>query len=91
MISARVHKTRQEILLAACDSELLEDEAMELSRGFYHEETIDGNRLLELFEECTTSNLLGSRTVEALLEKYPRYKEAVVELKGSPHLLTFEL
>lgn len=74
MIAIRLYVKDSEVLLAACDEELLgttlRSDGMKLtvSRIFYHSETVDDDRLKELMRSATSMNLVGNRTVSIARE-----------------------
>jgi hypothetical protein len=65
----RVHRTQGEVVLAACDEELLGRKLKTgrreylVSPGFYGSTRVQEDELVDLIRSSTIVNLLGSRTV----------------------------
>jgi hypothetical protein len=74
MFSVKVYVKDSEVLLAACDEELLgrtlrsDGIKLTVSRTFYHSETIGGEELRTMMRNATAMNLVGNRTVSAARE-----------------------
>ena len=71
MISIKAHSRGSELLIAACDSDLLDKTfrsgklRLHVSREFYHAEECDEEMLVSRLEMATVANLVGRRTVAA--------------------------
>jgi len=69
MITMRMHKKGDEMLLAACDKELLGESLREgkikldINPYFYRGEDASDELLLNRLENATIANLVGERTV----------------------------
>ncbi len=91
MISVRRHTTGGELLVAACDSELVgkrfeEGElCLELRPGFYDGERVDKRLLLEVLALATIANLAGEETVGAAVGAGLVDPECVIRIQGVPH------
>ncbi len=74
MIYVKVYRVQGEVLLAACDEELLgktfrEGELkLEVKERFYKGELVEEDRLKELLDEATIANLTGERCVSKAIE-----------------------
>jgi hypothetical protein len=91
MIYVKVYRVQGEILLAACDEELLgktfrEGELkLEVKERFYRGELVEEEKLEELLEEATIANLTGERCVEKAIELGYVNPERVLRIEGVPH------
>lgn len=97
MISVKIHEVGGDVVLAACDSNLLGKKfkdgelRLEVSGSFYAEREIEPDELIELLENCTTANLVGKKVIGTYCEKNPEHKEAVIVIDGVPHLMVFAI
>jgi len=91
MIYVKVYRVQGEVLLAACDEELLgktfrEGELkLEVKERFYGGELVEEEKLEELLEEATIANLTGERCVEKAIELGYVNPERVLRIEGVPH------
>ncbi len=91
MIYVKVYRVQGEVLLAACDEELLgktfrEGELkLEVKERFYRGELVEEEKLEELLEEATIANLTGERCVEKAIELGYVNPERVLRIEGVPH------
>jgi hypothetical protein len=91
MISLRRHSSGHELLIAACDDELLgktfeEGEIrLDVSQRFYGGEKMDRRLLTEVLALATIGNLVGKETVDAAIEAGFVDPECVLWVKGVPH------
>jgi hypothetical protein len=74
LLSVKYHRTRGEVILAACDSELLGmrfvdgEKRIEVYRSFYDGYEIREEELGEHLSKATIANLVGERSVQAAVE-----------------------
>ncbi|WP_297507333.1 DUF424 domain-containing protein [Thermococcus sp.] len=91
MIYVKVYRVQGEVLLAACDEELLgktfrEGELkLEVKERFYRGELVEEDRLKELLEEATIANLTGERCVTRAIELGYIDPGRVLRIQGVPH------
>jgi len=91
MIYVKVYRVQGEVLLAACDEELLgktfrEGELkLEVKERFYRGELVEEDKLEELLEEATIANLTGERCVSKAIELGYVNPERVLRIQGVPH------
>ena len=91
MISVRRHMTGGELLVAACDAELVgkrfeEGElCLELRASFYEGERVDRRHFLEVLALATIANLAGEEAVGAAVEAGLVDPECVIRIGGVPH------
>lgn len=92
-----IFKRGKEIVLAACDRELLgrtlRSGEMKLcvSKKFYGEERGDGEALIAGLQCCTTANLVGERTVRIAIEAGFIDEGGVIVIEGVPHAQLFKM
>lgn len=90
-IYVKVYRVQGEILLAACDEELIgktfrEGELkLEVKERFYKGELRDVKDLEKLLEEATIANLVGKRCVGKAIELGYVDKNRVLHIQGVPH------
>ncbi len=91
MIYVKIYNVQGEVLLAACDEELLgrtfrEGELkLEVRERFYGGELKDVNELENLLAEATIANLVGERCVSKAIELGYVDKDRVLYIEGIPH------
>ncbi|WP_297498702.1 DUF424 domain-containing protein [Thermococcus sp.] len=91
MIYVNVYRVQGEVLLAACDEELLgktfrEGELkLEVKERFYKGKLVGEDRLKELLDEATIANLTGERCVSKAIELGYIDPERVLRIQGVPH------
>ena len=91
MIYVKIYRVQGEVLLAACDEELLgktfrEGELkLEVKERFYKGELVDESALEGLLEEATIANLTGERCVTKAIELGYVNRERVLYIQGVPH------
>jgi hypothetical protein len=91
VISAKLHKHQHELLLAACDAELLGKTLKKgsvefhVSERFYGGEAVDEKKLLEMLSHCTMANLVGERVIKLAKEKGLIRETGVLSVGGVPH------
>ncbi|MDH3366102.1 MAG: DUF424 family protein [Thermoplasmata archaeon] len=90
-ISIKVHKRGKELLVAACDGDLIgktfRDGKMRLhvSKDFYDGEPVDEEILVNRLEMATVANLVGKMTVEIAIRNGFVDSECVIVIDGIPH------
>ncbi len=91
MIYIKVYRVQGEVLLAACDEELLgrtlrEGELkLEVGERFYGGELVEVDALGILLEEATIANLVGEKCVGKAIELGYVDSERVLWIEGVPH------
>lgn len=90
-IYVKVYRVQGEVLVAACDEELLgktfrEGELkLEVKERFYKGELREVEDLKFLLEEATIANLTGERCVSKAIELGYVNPERVLKIQGVPH------
>lgn len=91
MISAKLHKHSHELLLAACDAELLGKTLkhgkaeFHVSERFYGGERVDEKKFVEMLSRCTMANLVGEKVIKLAKEKGLIRETGVIRVGGVPH------
>ena len=91
MISIKIYKKGKDLLIGACDEELIgkkfEDEKFQIdvTKDFYDGERISPEILKKYLEEATIANLVGEETIKAALEMGLIDEECIIRIKGIPH------
>ena len=91
MIYVKIYRVQGEVLLAACDEELLgktfrEGEIkLEVKERFYKGELVGEDALESLLEEATIANLTGERCVSKAIDLGYVDSERVLRVQGVPH------
>ncbi|MEM0128598.1 MAG: DUF424 family protein [Thermoplasmata archaeon] len=98
-IVMRIHRVRAEIVVAACDEELLgqdlpvgtQGRTVRVSPQFYGERRVGREELLWALARATTANLLGARTIALAQEGGILDGGATGSLGGVPHAEIFTM
>lgn len=91
MFKFRVYRSGREVVLAACDEELVGREfrdgklRLQVSEAFYGTERIAPSDLLVQLRACTIANLVGERVVGLAVERGYVSERNVLWIGGVPH------
>ncbi len=91
-VNFQIYDQREDVLLAACDEEVLgktlEDGEvhLEVKENFYGGQKIEIENLKKKFKKSSIANLVGEKVVEAALEAGYGSKSDVMKIDGVPHL-----
>jgi hypothetical protein len=91
MISIKIYKKGNDLLLGACDEKLLgkkfEDGKfqIEVKRDFYDGERITSKALRKILEDATIANLVGKETIECAIQAGVVDPDCIIKIKGIPH------
>lgn len=91
MISIKKYKQGSDLLIGACDEELIgkkfEDGKLQIdvSKSFYDGERISADVLKKFLEDATIANLVGEETVKCAIELGLVDPSCVLKIKGIPH------
>lgn len=92
MITLRVYRRSGEVLLAACDKELVGRTMreghmkLEVCPSFYEGEDADEEMLLNRLRNASIANLVGERTVGIAIRHRLVDEGCVVRVEGVPHV-----
>ena len=91
MISIKMYKQGNDLLLAACDENLIGKKFeegkyyLDVSERFYKGERITKEVLKKFLEESTIANLVGKETIKCAIELGLIDPDCVIKIKGIPH------
>ena len=91
MIATRFYERGGEVLLAACDEELLgktfRSDGMKLtvSKTFYFKDTMTEDEFRQVVDQAVILNLVGNRTVSIAIEAGFVSKGSVLMIEGVEH------
>ncbi len=91
MISLKIHKKGNDLLMGACDEKLLgkkfEDGKFQIDvkRDFYDGERISAEVLKKYLQDATIANLVGRETIKCAIDIGLIDPECVIKIKGVPH------
>lgn len=95
-VSCRIYEQKDDVLLAACDKDLLGSTLKEgeihltVKENFYGGEILDidsdKKKLHAKFKKATIGNLVGSNVVEAAIEAKFGNENDIMRIDGIPHL-----
>ena len=90
-ISIKLYMQGEELLVGACDVELLGKRFSEgelrlhVKKSFYDGHRVDEKALVAYLEEATIANLVGKRTVDCAIKHGFVNPECVLFIDGVPH------
>lgn len=91
MISIKIYKQGNDILIGACDKDLIGKKFEEgklqilVSKEFYGGRIISIQSLIQYLKEATIANLVGKNTVECAIKIGLIDPECVLKIQGIPH------
>ncbi|MCU0851918.1 MAG: DUF424 domain-containing protein [Thermoplasmata archaeon] len=91
MISVKMYRQGPEVLVAACDSDILgktfRGEGLKIcvSEGFYKGDIGDEDMLVNRLEMATIANLVGKKTLEIAVRRGFVDPSCVLQIGGVPH------
>ncbi|MCD6537205.1 DUF424 family protein [Candidatus Bathyarchaeota archaeon] len=90
-VYVKIRKWGRHVLLAACDAEILgktlkdSNITFEVSEKFYKGYKTSVDEAIDLIEESTIVNLVGTNIVKRAIERGYVHPEAVIKICGIPH------
>lgn len=91
MISLKVYKKGNDLLIGACDEKLLgkkfEDGKFQIDvkKDFYDGERVSSDVLKKYLEDATIANLVGKETIRCAVELGIIDPDCIIRIKGVPH------
>jgi hypothetical protein len=91
MISIKVYKKGNDLLIGACDERLIGktfEEGkfhLEVKKEFYDGERVTKEAFKKILDSATIANLVGELTIKAAIEIGLVDPDCVIKIKGVPH------
>ena len=91
MISIKIYKQGKDLLIGACDEQLIGKKfeegklQIDVSKDFYGGERIEKEVLKKFLLNATIANLVGEQTIKCALELGLIDPDCVIKIKGIPH------
>ncbi|UCB58696.1 MAG: DUF424 family protein [Thermoplasmatales archaeon] len=91
MISLKIYKQGNELLVGACDENLIgkkiEDGKfqLEIKKEFYDGERVSPDILKQFLAEATIANLVGETTIKVAIKMGLIDPDCIIRIKGIPH------
>ena len=91
MISIKIYKQGNDVLIGACDKELIGKKfkdgkfQIDVSKDFYGGRIISIQTLIQYLKEATIANLVGKNTINCAIKIGLVNPECVLKIKGIPH------
>ena len=93
MISLKLHRREEQVLVAACDESLLDKEITDDKRGikinlrkdFYYQQIVPKEVFIEFLKIATIGNFFGDETINAAIEANYIDKNCILYIGGIPH------
>ena len=91
MISIKVYKQGKDLLIGACDEELVGKKfeegkfQIDVSKDFYEGDKINAETLKKYLQDATIANLVGKKTIECAISLGLIDSECIIKIKGIPH------
>ena len=91
MISIKIYKQGNNILIGACDEKLIGKKfvdgkfQIDVTREFYEGERITAEVLKKYLENATIANLVGEKTVQCAIKLGLVDPDCVLRINGVPH------
>jgi hypothetical protein len=91
MISIKIYRRGNDLIIAACDENLLGKRfeegkfQLEVTKEFYEGERIDIETFKKYLLEATIANLVGNQTIKCAIESGIINSDCVIKIGGIPH------
>ncbi len=91
MISIKIYRRGNDVLIGACDENLIGKTfeegkyQFEVRKDFYDGERVTPEILKEFLENATIANLVGDETIACAIEMGLIDPDCVIKIKGIPH------
>lgn len=91
MISIKIYKQGNDLLIGACDVHLIGKKfkdgkfQLDVSKEFYDGKRVNAETLKKYLENATIANLVGKKTVNCAIKLGLVDPECVLKIKGVPH------
>ncbi|MCA1813695.1 MAG: DUF424 family protein [Halobacteriales archaeon] len=91
MIRCKVYRQGREVVVAACDQDLVGQELrdgklrLKVTEAFYGTDSVSSQDLVQQLRVCTIANLVGHRVVALAMEQGLIAESNVLWIGGVPH------
>lgn len=91
MIYVRIHKAADDIILAACDEDVLGktfkggEAKITVSERFYNGELVSEETFIQRMESVTIMNLVGERAIALAIERGHVSEDCIMDIGGVKH------
>jgi uncharacterized protein len=91
MISIKIYKRGNDLLIGACDENLLGKKfeegkfQIEVKKDFYDGKKVTADVLKTYLEDATIANLVGEETIRCAIELGLIDPDCIIRIKGIPH------
>jgi len=91
MISVKVFRQGDDLVIGACDEHLLGKKfcngklQIDVARHFYDGERVDIKTLKKFLMDATIANLVGKETVKCAIDLGLVHPDCILKIKGVPH------
>ena len=91
MISIKIYKQGNDLLIGACDEKLIGKKFVEgkfqidVSKEFYDGKRIKAQILKKYLEDATIANLVGEETIKCAIDLGLVDPDCIIKIKGIPH------
>ncbi len=96
-IALKVYNTRNEVMVAACDSDLLGktfeegDYLLQVAPEFYEDVKVNKETFLSHLGQATIINLVGKTVIDYAIEAGIVDEDGVIKISGVPHAQIFRM
>jgi len=97
LIALKVYNTQNEVMVAACDYELLGktfedgDYQIQVSPDFYDDVKVSPENFISHLTEATIINLVGERVIDHAIKAGLVEEDGIIRIKGIPHAQIFKM
>ena len=91
MISIKIYKEGDDLIIGACDEDLLGKKFVEgkfqidVSRHFYNGRIVDNKLLEKYLQDATIANLVGNETIKCAIKLGLVDPDSILTIRGVPH------
>jgi hypothetical protein len=96
-ISMKIHAAGDQLILAACDRDLLgktlhsEEVEFKVSEHFYGGDLVNGETFLNMIGQITSANVVGNLCVDLLIENGIVDGSSIMNIDGIKHVQIYDL
>ena len=91
MISIKIYRQGNDLLVGACDEELLGKKftdgkfQIDVAKEFYDGKRVNADTLKRYLENATIANLVGNETIDCAINMGLIDPDSILRIKGVPH------